>query len=458
MTRRSSIAGVAQLAALAGLVAAIVLLLKGGPSYGLTLQLSDADGLRPGSLVELGGVPVGTVHSITLGRGDQVLAALNLDPTKVHIGRGVSATIASANLLGEEYVALQPGDRRAPLPSGVVVPEGRVTMPTDLDQILDVLDPDTRDALAIMINETGLAVTGERANLSALLAQLPPTVEGVTTTLDRLVSDNHTLADTVATTNQFVAQVDAQKAGLGHVIANAAGAAETVALRGAALRQALGAAPSALRAAQGFLGQLQSAATALDPAAHTIIATAPPLTRVLTQLRPFETAATPALHAAVAASPPLSRLGTQATPTLRRAVPPIAALATLTGMAQPLTHWLGLSADDLMAALLGWDRAIQQRDGLGHMFRAELLLSPSLINELVSSTGAELTSSSTPPRAPHAPAGGQPVPSPRSAGPPPSGPTAGDGAPASSPSPAPAPSGGSLPDGVSKLLNYLLGR
>jgi ABC-type transporter Mla subunit MlaD len=102
LTRPNVIARAATLAAVSVTVAAVILLVHGGSSYSLRLEMTNANGLRPGSQVLLGGVGVGTVESIDLGGHDAVIANLGVDPNRVHIGQGVSASIIAANLLGEE--------------------------------------------------------------------------------------------------------------------------------------------------------------------------------------------------------------------------------------------------------------------------------------------------------------------------------------------------------------------
>jgi ABC-type transporter Mla subunit MlaD len=179
-----------------------------------------------------------------------------------------------------------------------------------------------------MINETGRAVTGRRQDFSAMLAQLAPTARSTTTTLDQLITDNHTLTDLVATTDRFIARVDAQEVDLNHLIGNAAGAVQTFAQRSGSLRRSLSQAPSALLALQGFLGQLRTTSIALDPAARTVTAAAPWLARVLAHLPAFETAARPTLQTALTAASPLTTLATQATPTITRATPTVASLST----------------------------------------------------------------------------------------------------------------------------------
>src|SRR5581483_7801991 len=158
-------ARIVTLVAIAGIAIALVALLEGGTTYTLKLEMTNADGIRPGSQVLLGGVSVGTVGSVNLGPRDDVIASLDIDPARVRIGRGTTVRILAANLLGEKYVALRPANPQQPLPSGATLPISAVTVPTDLDQLINVMDPDTRRAMATLINEAGIAVAGRQRDV-----------------------------------------------------------------------------------------------------------------------------------------------------------------------------------------------------------------------------------------------------------------------------------------------------
>jgi virulence factor Mce-like protein len=382
LSRPNLIARGVTLLALAGVVVAVILLVQGSPTYKLRLQMSNANGVRNGSQVLLGGVPVGSVGSLDLGPHDSVIATLNLNPKQVRIGQGARASIIAANLLGEEYVSLNPGDPSRPLPAGSVIPPSRITVPTDLDQIVDVFNASTRERLAILINEMGIAVAGRRSDVSAILRQLPLSAVAGTKLLDQLVQDNHTLRDTVANSNQFIARINQQQGDLGRVIDAASGAASTAAQEAGNLSQTLIDAPRTLTTARQFL--LSAGQTSLDltPAAAQIGASAAPLNTLLTQVRPFEQAAVPALNRAASVAPDLTKLAVKGTPIVRQAVPTVTALSNLVTLAKPLTHWAGLSVVDLLAAVQGWSSGLQFRDGLGHVFHAELGISPGLVSNL----------------------------------------------------------------------------
>jgi hypothetical protein len=104
----------------------------------------------------------------------------------------------------------------------------------------------------------------------------------------------------------------------------------------------------------------------------------------LDSLEPFRRAASPTLREATASAPALSQLGTRAAPVLRRAQPALGALSSLARTAPPLTTALDTGIDDLLGFVQGWARAIQSRDGPGHIFRGHVSLGPAAIRSAVS--------------------------------------------------------------------------
>jgi phospholipid/cholesterol/gamma-HCH transport system substrate-binding protein len=109
---------------LAGLGAIAYLSINvGGLSYngpgGLTLYASfdQTGGLKPRAPVVISGVKVGQISAIDLGPDYRARATLDLDP-KLALPTDTTASIQTAGLLGDRYVALQLGGDDKTLKSG----------------------------------------------------------------------------------------------------------------------------------------------------------------------------------------------------------------------------------------------------------------------------------------------------------------------------------------------------
>jgi virulence factor Mce-like protein len=363
------------------IVVAAMLLSGGSTPYRLTMVMDNADGLAQGSAVNIGGVPVGTV---TLGldhASAKVLVTLNIDRSGAPVGRDATAAVVAQNVLGQKQVELSVGDRRHPAPSGYQIPPAHISVTTDLDQVMQVLDPSTRARLAVLVNEAGIAFTGRELDLRQLLGQAPDSVSRATELLGALDSDNQALSDLLARSDRYVAETTSQRSGLEHLVDRVGQTAQTVATERVALRQGLADAPGFLRSARVLLARLQSTAPRLDTAARELTQTASPLSQTLAQVAPFTHNAAPALDEAVTAAPQLERLALGATPVLRKAGPVLSNLDDFTSATlPPIFATLGGSIDNTLSVVQNWARAIQFRDHLSHIFRGEASFAPDELN------------------------------------------------------------------------------
>jgi phospholipid/cholesterol/gamma-HCH transport system substrate-binding protein len=375
----------------AGLMVVVVLIAgvlatQGDEGYEAVMVLDDALGLRDGSKVVVGGVEIGRVD-LDLDDQDRVIAHLKIKDEHAPIGRGASATVNSINLLGQKSLELQLGDVRSPMPSGSRIPASRVTPSTDLDQVLNVLDTDTRARLTILLNEAGAAFAGRRFDVSKSLQELPTALTAGRRMLDRLVADGRTLGSLVRRADGFTSNVASERRALGDLLDKVGRSAETAVTKRVQLRSTLQRLPETLATARSFLDELRATAVPLGPAARNLRATARPLASTLDQLRPFTKAATPALEEAVEVAPKLTQLASGATPVLRRAQPVLGQLASFSSDLIPVTDTLNKSSDNIIATVANWTHAIQFRDGLGHVFRAEVGVTPQTLNYFLDRLG-----------------------------------------------------------------------
>jgi virulence factor Mce-like protein len=380
------------------LVAIIIAVTAGGPErYRVDVHLANAQGLHEGTAVLVGGAKVGEVKSLGLGPRDVAVARLDLDPAKVEVGSDATIAIRAQNLLGERTLTLDPGTPPSGPARPVTIPASRTEETVALDQVFDTLDGDTRTRLAILLNEAGIAFTGRSVDMQRALRRLPQTFSQGTELLRGVESDNHSLGEMVGRTDRLLARLTPERKQLGDTVAKAAQVMDVVAERRQNLERSIHAAPATLRSLRATLDDLKATARPLLPAAKAISATSGPLSRTLDEIEPFRTAAGPTLDQAKDIAPALSRLGIQATPVLRAAAPTIGDLATLATSAKPLTETLDQGAfDDALSLMEGWARAIQQRDGISHVFRGRALISSDTMRSIISALPETKSSSERP--------------------------------------------------------------
>jgi virulence factor Mce-like protein len=134
----------------------------------------DASGLDPNFTVELNGVTVGTVSSVSLVRNGAEVD-MSLDPG-VKVPSDVVASIGIANDLGEQVVELTPrhGGRVPPLRSGAIVPVDRGDIPVEVGQVVasatKLLRAIPSGRLNQLLSELAQALQGQSANIKTIIA------------------------------------------------------------------------------------------------------------------------------------------------------------------------------------------------------------------------------------------------------------------------------------------------
>jgi phospholipid/cholesterol/gamma-HCH transport system substrate-binding protein len=192
----------------------------GGPiplkpeSYRVTAYFPEATTLLPESDVRIGGVSVGKVKAVELAPPDQRVngrdtteAVLEIAPEFAPISDDARAILRQKTLLGETYVELtpgtEPGQEAAPVSLGAAsnvsdaeseaaesIPEGgtlgvsRTEEATQIDEIFNALDEETRTSFqrwqanaAVAIQDRGLDLNDALGNLGPFLTDAADVVE-----------------------------------------------------------------------------------------------------------------------------------------------------------------------------------------------------------------------------------------------------------------------------------------
>jgi len=136
---------------LIGLLAILYLALQvgsnrwAGEHYSLYARFLNAGGLNEGSSVQIAGVKVGTVGSITLNR-EQMVAMVELKlPADLILDDDTIASIKSTGLIGDKFLSLNPGG------SGLSLEPGEVIV--DTESAVDIEDLISRFAFGSIDDE-----------------------------------------------------------------------------------------------------------------------------------------------------------------------------------------------------------------------------------------------------------------------------------------------------------------
>src|SRR5438045_7002189 len=119
------------------------------------------------------------------------------------------AVIRQKNLLGEAYVELNRGSRsEGAIADGGTISQDHTLTPVEVDEVLNALDPQVRDQLAIVINTLGQGTAGRGQDMNAAAADLSSvavdlrvlahTLASNSDHLDALIADLRKIMETLA--------------------------------------------------------------------------------------------------------------------------------------------------------------------------------------------------------------------------------------------------------------------
>ena len=143
----------------------------GTPSHAMQITFPSADGLVAGSDVLEAGAKVGYIQSIEPTQSNMALVTIEVDGSHWPLHQGLAADIRPKSLLGEKYVDLHDGPSSSAVYDTSLVLHARTNAdPVELDQFINSLDPKTRTAVRVLLDDLGAGVAGRGPDLNAAIA------------------------------------------------------------------------------------------------------------------------------------------------------------------------------------------------------------------------------------------------------------------------------------------------
>jgi phospholipid/cholesterol/gamma-HCH transport system substrate-binding protein len=276
------------------------------------------------------GVDVGVVTGIARlagQRGVQLTMTLN-DGTGVTVKQDASASLRWRTLLGlNYYVDLTPGSTSAPALGDGVIPESRTSSQVEIDQALQPLNAQGRQALTTMIDQFDAGFADPSAVRQTIRATAPA-MRNLAAGLPGLrgTAPGQDLPALVSSTGRWMGAAARDEVALGGLIDNGAVALGVTAAQQLALGSTFDAAPDALAQTQATMARLKTTIAILDPIAQQLEPGAVKLERAARLARTAVSLATPLLSdltpTLAAIRPSVNALGRAA----RAGVPVIASL------------------------------------------------------------------------------------------------------------------------------------
>ena len=183
---------------------------RASATYPLNAVYSSAPGLFPGAAVDVLGVPVGTVTSVT-NIHDQVDVVMQVR-AGTKIPAGAVASLVAPEVLGQPDVDLNPGYTGGPqLGAGDTIPESRTTVPVSTDQLLKQLQRTLNAlnprAVGDLITNLAQDLDGQGAGLNQLISSAAGTIQLLANKGDDLGQLDGTLAQLTGTLDSDTSQI-----------------------------------------------------------------------------------------------------------------------------------------------------------------------------------------------------------------------------------------------------------
>src|ERR671932_1654012 len=130
--------------------------------YQLRVSFPEAATLAEQADVRIAGVTVGKVRRKDLDRGaNRTRVVLDINKRYAPLPKDTRAILRQKTLLGETFVELTPGDRRKGyLPDHAILPDAQVAPTVELDEILRIYDPKTKEAFRHWVQSSALQIRG----------------------------------------------------------------------------------------------------------------------------------------------------------------------------------------------------------------------------------------------------------------------------------------------------------
>jgi phospholipid/cholesterol/gamma-HCH transport system substrate-binding protein len=274
--------------------------------YQLHVHLPEATTLAQEADVRLAGVTIGKVRQKKLDKGGaRTDVTLSIEPKYAPLPSNTRAILRQKTLLGETYVELTPGTRAVKkLKDGDTLANSQVEPTTELDEILRIFDPSTKNAYRQWVAQSAAQIgNGGGQDLNDALGNLASFAENGEGVLQVLNAQQSAVKKVIANTGVVFKALNEREGQLRQLIVNSNDTFGALASRSTALAEVFHIFPTFLDESKLTLARLERFSkntnplvTNLKPVADNLGPTvrdvgdlAPDLTRFFRRLDPLIT-------------------------------------------------------------------------------------------------------------------------------------------------------------------------
>jgi phospholipid/cholesterol/gamma-HCH transport system substrate-binding protein len=270
--------------------------------YRLKAEFSTAQAVvaGQGQTVRVAGVRIGDIGGVELKNGRAVIA-MDIDPEyKDLVHTNATALLRPKTGLKDMFIDLQPGGGDAPVAKrGFTIPI-RATQPdVNPDEVLSVLDTDTREYLQLLVNGLGRGLEGRGGDLRDLLARFEPTHRDLARVNGEVATRRKQLRHLVTSLNVLSKELASRDDDLAKLVDSSSAVFDSFAREQANVSAAVSELPSTLQQTTDTLGRVETFAELLGPTTEKLRPAARALAPANEAVRPFAKQAAPQLRKSI---------------------------------------------------------------------------------------------------------------------------------------------------------------
>jgi phospholipid/cholesterol/gamma-HCH transport system substrate-binding protein len=263
----------------------------------MKVELPTAQAVTPGQgqTVRVSGVQIGVIGKVELNDGH---AVVNLEIDKKYEGlmrEDATALLRPKTGLKDMFLEVDPGSGK-PLDDGDTIPLGNAIQDVNLDEILAMLDRDTREYLLLLVHGAGKGLEGRGKDLREVFRLFEPTHRDLARINSSVATRKANLRRLVNSLERLSSELAGKEEDLAELVDSASRVFRAYASEDRNISAAVHELPRALEQTTRTVGEVERLARVLGPASERLRPVARALGRSQRALRPLSVEAEPLLR------------------------------------------------------------------------------------------------------------------------------------------------------------------
>jgi len=235
--------------------------------FELKAELETAQAVTPGQgqTVRVAGVRVGDISKVEVDNGNAVVT-MDIDQKFLPVYKDATVLLRPKTGLKDMFLELDPGTQAAgEYDEAETIPVANTAPDTNLDEVLEALDSDTRDYLGLLLTGAGEGLRGRGKDLGEVFKSLGPTNRGLARLNREVAKRKENLANLIHNMNILFGRIGEEPEQIAALIDSSNAALGAIASQDLDVRRATGLLGPTLRETRIALTETNDLATVLKP-------------------------------------------------------------------------------------------------------------------------------------------------------------------------------------------------